>query len=78
MNNVHLEEINAKYLSLSKSQQITAPISFKGSVHFAETVNVSAITLNGLLKEFERYAKNWWYYTLSMVFKMENYPIDQK
>lgn len=55
MNDVDLQNLQDRYMSLSRSQKVTTPIRFHGDVHFRNSVNISKLHLGGLIKVPQRY-----------------------
>lgn len=54
MNDVDLQDLQDRYLSLSRPQKVTTPIRFQGSVHFRDSVTADTLSLDGLIKVPQR------------------------
>lgn len=54
VNGLSLENINDRYLSLTKPQTISAPITFKNTVQFTNSPKIDTIALKGHLKLYQR------------------------
>ncbi|XP_039440737.1 uncharacterized protein LOC120421572 [Culex pipiens pallens] len=50
INNLNLSEIAQTYLSVSKAQNVTTPLIFKGPVRFRKATSARSVELGGLLK----------------------------
>lgn len=50
VNDIDLQSLNDRYLSLSKAQRVTTPLRFRGRVEFRDTLTVNTISLDGLIK----------------------------
>lgn len=50
MNGIDLQNLNDRYLSRSKPQNVTTPMHFKGRVQFRDTVDIDTLSLGGLIK----------------------------
>lgn len=54
VNGIDLKNLNDRYLSLSREQNVTTPLRFQGTVHFRNTLETDKLTLKGLIKVPQR------------------------